>query len=426
MREPGARLATFGERHVEGSGHGRLVVLGPASVLVVPLRASVVLGRGPDVSVAVKDKLASRRHVCLEVVERALMVSDLGSRNGARLDGEPLPKATPTPVPEGALVGFGSHVVFVEPTTGPRWVDASEIREHVAVHGARTFVLRPHGGTNTDTETHQPVDDRAGEDRALRSLLDILVSVFSPHTRVTRDASGTFLLAIDDHDAPSLERAALALEGVGLELSEAARSPLHTDAVDTAPLALVKGTGPFDERRIAESDITVLIVGETGVGKDVLARVLHGMSRRATGRFVVVNCAAIAESLFESELFGHERGAFTGATVARQGYLESAAGGTLFLDEVGELPMTLQAKLLRVLEERAVVRVGSVIPRPVDVRFMAATLRDLPALVSSGRFREDLYYRLSGVTLRVPPLRDRRDELPGLSLIHISEPTRPY
>jgi DNA-binding NtrC family response regulator len=157
--------------------------------------------------------------------------------------------------------------------------------------------------------------------------------------------------------------------------------------------------------------ISVLLLGETGVGKDVLARWIHARSPRTKHAFVALNCAAFSESLLESELFGHEKGAFTGATHARQGLFEAADGGTLFLDEVGELPALMQAKLLRVIEERAVLRLGARSPRLVDVRFIAATNRDLAAEVRAGRFREDLFYRLDGLSLAIPPLRERPGEL---------------
>ena len=165
----------------------------------------------------------------------------------------------------------------------------------------------------------------------------------------------------------------------------------------------------------AKSPISVLIGGETGVGKDVLARFIHGASARSAGPFVALNCAALPENLLEAELFGSERGAFTGAAQARPGLFESAEGGTVFLDEVGELPLTTQSKLLRVVEERAVMRVGGRSMRKIDVKFLAATNRDLEAYSQQGKFREDLYYRLCGLALHVPPLRERQEEIEPLA-----------
>jgi two-component system NtrC family response regulator len=159
--------------------------------------------------------------------------------------------------------------------------------------------------------------------------------------------------------------------------------------------------------KVAPTDVTTLITGETGTGKELLARGLHDLSQRADQPFAAINCAALPENLLESELFGFEKGSFTGATQSKKGKIENANGGTLFLDEIGDMPMALQAKLLRFLQERVVDRVGSVKPIPVDVRVVCATHRDVRQLIDSGTFREDLYYRISEITLDVPALRDR-------------------
>jgi two-component system, NtrC family, response regulator AtoC len=166
--------------------------------------------------------------------------------------------------------------------------------------------------------------------------------------------------------------------------------------------------------RAAQSPLTILILGETGVGKEVLARAIHACSPRAKRAFMGINCATLTESLLEGELFGYERGAFTGAVQARPGLFEAADGGSVFLDEIGELPLGMQAKLLRVLEERAVMRLGSRSLRAVDLRFIAASNRDLAAEVAAGRFRQDLYFRLNAVHLTIPPLRERLEEIEPL------------
>ncbi|MCK6552715.1 sigma 54-interacting transcriptional regulator, partial [Myxococcota bacterium] len=167
--------------------------------------------------------------------------------------------------------------------------------------------------------------------------------------------------------------------------------------------------------RVAQGSISVLVLGETGVGKEIIAETIHQRSPRAERPFVKLNCAALSESLIESELFGYEKGAFTGAVRAKPGLLETANGGTVFLDEVGEMPLATQAKLLRVVEERKVLRVGGLEPRAIDVRIVSATNRDLEAEIDAGRFREDLYFRLNGIAVTVPPLRERVEEIPSLA-----------
>ncbi|QDV07148.1 DNA-binding transcriptional response regulator [Planctomycetes bacterium Poly30] len=166
--------------------------------------------------------------------------------------------------------------------------------------------------------------------------------------------------------------------------------------------------------RVAPTDATVLILGESGTGKELIARAIHTNSKRAKGNFVAVNCAALTEGLIESELFGHVKGAFTGAVADKEGRIAYANGGTLFLDEIGDMPLVTQAKMLRVLEAREVVQVGGNEPRKVDIRLVAATNRDLREMVKAGTFREDLFHRLQVVELNLPPLRDRAGDIPLL------------
>ena len=191
-------------------------------------------------------------------------------------------------------------------------------------------------------------------------------------------------------------------------LASAHAESLHV--VDPTPAAVSTFV-----RELAASALSILVLGETGVGKEVLAQTIHDLSNRR-GAFVRANCAAMAPSLVESELFGHERAAFTGASERRIGLLEAAQGGTFFLDEVGELPEAIQVKLLRAIEAREITRIGAVTPIALDVRFVAATNRDLAAEVEAGRFRRDLFYRLDGVTLVIPPLREHRERIGPLAL----------
>jgi len=186
--------------------------------------------------------------------------------------------------------------------------------------------------------------------------------------------------------------------------------------VRTSQLEGVIGASPQMQKacrmveKVAPSDVTTLLLGESGTGKELFARALHNLSPRKSGPFIAINCAAIPEALLESELFGHEKGAFTGASKLTRGKIEYADGGTFFLDEVGDLPQSLQAKMLRFLQERVIERVGGRSEIPVDVRVICATHQNLQALIEDGQFREDLYYRISEVTLRIPPLREREGD----------------
>jgi DNA-binding NtrC family response regulator len=192
-----------------------------------------------------------------------------------------------------------------------------------------------------------------------------------------------------------------------LELADGATSVLVADPVMKRLYALVG--------RVAASDLSAVVVGETGTGKEHVARALHNQSERASRPFVAVNCASISDNLAESELFGHEKGSFSGALATKAGFFEAADGGTLFLDEVGELPLAQQPKLLRALESKRIVRVGSARERPVDVRIVAATHCNLEELVAKGRFRQDLLFRLAGATIALPPLRDRPRDIAALA-----------
>jgi two-component system nitrogen regulation response regulator NtrX len=210
----------------------------------------------------------------------------------------------------------------------------------------------------------------------------------------------------------------------GLDLARA-RAENRALRAEMPPVQEIVGAGPAiaDVRaliaRVAPTPTRVLVTGESGTGKELVARAIHALSPRALRPMVTVNCAALPRELVESELFGHEKGAFTGAVSRREGRFELAHGSTLFLDEIGDLPLDAQAKLLRVLEDRVVQRLGGGTAREVDVRLIAATNRDLAREVADGRFREDLFFRLNVVPIRVPPLRERLDDLPAL-VVHFA------
>jgi two-component system NtrC family response regulator len=206
------------------------------------------------------------------------------------------------------------------------------------------------------------------------------------------------------------------LEEENRRLGEKAKSPL-AGIIATSPEMLETCR---HVEKIAAADITTLILGETGTGKELIARAIHALSDRSQKPFVAINCAAIPETLLESELFGHERGAFTGANQLKRGKIEVASGGTLFLDEIGDMPAPLQAKMLRFLQERVIERLGGHTPIAVDVRVVAATHRNLDEMIRQGEFREDLYYRLAEMSIHLPPLRERSGDAVALARVFVT------
>ncbi|MFO0559243.1 MAG: sigma 54-interacting transcriptional regulator [Polyangiales bacterium] len=231
---------------------------------------------------------------------------------------------------------------------------------------------------------------------------DARAAIAAPYERCPLEGTLSSVMA-------ELERADRDLVAKKRALDEAQRTPFADGTIIVASPAMRRVLELVE--RVARTDTTVLVTGESGVGKERVARLLHTQSNRAAGPFLAINCGAITETLLESELFGHKRGAFTGATADRAGLFEAAGGGTLLLDEVGELSSALQVKLLRVLQEREVRRVGENKARAVDVRVIAATHRDLRGMVAAGTFREDLFYRLRVIEVSVPPLRARREDV---------------
>jgi DNA-binding NtrC family response regulator len=267
--------------------------------------------------------------------------------------------------------------------------------------------------------------------RAGRS--DAAVLIMTADTTSSNAIRATQHGAFDYISKPINDDHLLVLIGRALEyrkLENEVRRLRHSSPQAAAIPGMVGHSLPMQEvykmiGRVANSDATVLLSGESGTGKELVANAIHEFSRRAGSPLVKVNCAAIPESLLEAELFGHERGAFTNALARRIGRFEQAQGGTLFLDEVAELPMSLQAKLLRAVQERTVERLGSNTAIPVDCRLIAATAQDLALAVAAGRFREDLYYRLNVVSIQLPPLRNRAEDIPLLVQRFLSRSERP-
>jgi two-component system, NtrC family, response regulator AtoC len=270
--------------------------------------------------------------------------------------------------------------------------DAAVSREHAVLRLGKELELEDLGGAN-GTFVRERSSGGGGETVNIRQLRRRKARIAVGDTMLFGTAS-VVVRHVATVPSVALPEPGVDSHGAGVVVQDAAMRELYAQA-----------------SRAARSSISVLLFGETGVGKEVLARAIHAHSPRSAGPFMGINCAALSESLLESELFGSEKGAFTGALQARAGLFEASDGGTVFLDEVGELPPATQAKLLRVLEERVVTRLGSTRPRPIDVRFVAATNRDIEAAGVSDGFRRDLFFRLNGISLTIPPLRERPAEV---------------
>jgi DNA-binding NtrC family response regulator len=407
----------------------------------LPERGTLTIGRAEDADVRVLDASASRLHARLHVDgASSLSVEDLGTRNGTFLREAPIPAGQRVPFQPGEAIRIGFTIIMIQ-----RKSLASPVRR---VRGHASFEERLEeicdGSEKTGATFAVARLKIAGGDVDGRAA-DVLGSVLRSGDLLAQYAPADYeLLLPDTTPARAREivaqaerrlaevgfssRAALAFfpaDGRTVDgLIERANSALLGLEVDADGEPIVRSEVMRKMYRLAgraaagqgsDGLISVLVLGESGVGKDVLARWIHAKSPRAEQPFVAVNCGAFTETLLNSELFGHERGAFTDAKAAKQGILEAAAGGTVFLDEIGDLPLHLQVRLLHAIQNRTITRVGDgARPRPIDVRFVAATNRDLPAMVSRGEFREDLYYRLNQITLTVPPLRERPDEVEPL------------
>jgi len=418
------------------TGGYQLLVMDPERFVThpLPISGTLTIGRGDQADVRLADPLASRSHARLHV-GATFELEDLDSSNKTRLRDAPLAAWQRTAVAPGEAFSIGSTMLMIQQRGGvlprPRrlwphgYFEARLEEECARAESSRDpfAVVRVHvQGSATPARVAELI-------RMALRLPDMLAE-YAPgeYEVLLADTEAPFASAIAQDIIAKLREAGLESrtgiaifprdgqspeELIGVACTRVRGGEDGSNAVVVEDALMERLYSLAD--RAAKGTINVLIVGETGVGKEVMAERIHKLSPRAGKPFLCLNCASLSESLLTSELFGHERGAFTGAVEAKPGLLETAPGGTVFLDEVGELPLGLQATLLRVLETRIVMRVGGVKPRPIDVRFVAATNCDLESGVAAGKFRRDLYFRLNGIMLQIPPLRARRVEIQPLA-----------
>ena len=422
-------------------GSVRMVVLGSGLPVThtLPPEGEVLVGRSENADLRIDEESISRKHAILRVSER-ITLEDLGSLNGTRVRDRQLSKGDIEEIVPGEAFELGKVMCIVQrrgatseakPRRGlrPHSYVESRLEEELERSAAGGTALIRISLARFHVEGHLPSgvleaaltktlgpSDVAGEygpgelevlfidvsRDVVESRCDRLVLALRAHAKKIATGIAVF---------PEDGRSATALFDAANEKVRGARVPKEEPQLAKGAMERLKKI----VERVAKSDISIVLHGETGVGKEVLARELHRSSDRAKHPFVGINCAALTESLLESELFGHEKGSFSGAVAVKPGLLEVAELGTVFLDEIAEMSPAIQAKLLRVIEERQVMRVGGLQPREIDVRFIAASHTDLEEAVENGRFRQDLYFRLNGITLEIPALRERVEEIEGLA-----------
>ena len=419
------------------SGPLWLMVLGTDQLATHPLPAQgeLVIGRSPSCDIPIQDKSISRQHAIIRVGE-TITIEDLASANGTRVGGTTIAPHRPITIKQSEIVELGEVSVLIQ-----RRPLAMTLRR-LWSHGYFEGRLEDECARASEGTTFAVVFVHCDADVPAEHVQQTLANVLQPIDVAGEYGAGEYeVLLVDATPEQAEARAAALLARLERETAKKnaragiacfprdGRTPdtlLAHAAAKARPTPIVTPGGFVVEDpamiqlrkvidRVASGTLSVLLLGETGVGKEVLAELVHRRSPRATKPFLRLNCAAVTESLLESELFGHEKGSFTGAAATKPGLLETAQGGTVFLDEIGEISPSIQVKLLRVLEERKVMRVGGLKASPIDVRFVAATNRDLEAEIERGRFRQDLYYRLAGITLVIPPLRERVSEIAALA-----------
>ena len=420
---------------------------GDDSSWVVPIQdaAEVMFGRGPDCTVVIDHEAVSRRHASVRRRADAVSIEDCGSRNGTTVNGMPITGSRR--LTAGDVIGVGPATAIVATSSATRrnrqiaTIGELEDRLEAEVDRAIRYhrplgvvMLRLEGATDLVMSHVEKLSSHLRRMDLIAEYGSDEIALVLPEA----DPAAVFVVAqrCASPDPGLLARVGSAtfpedgsnsgqLIGCARERLRGARANapiakntdsmpiLGTDVVVIDPL--MKQVFKL-AKRAATAAISVLVVGETGTGKEVVSETIHRLSPRAAGPYVKLNCAALSETLVESELFGHDKGAFTGAIATKAGFFETANGGTLFLDEIGELPLGTQAKLLRVLEQRKLTHVGGTKEIPIDVRLICATNRDLEAEVHRGRFREDLYFRIAAFVIPVPPLRDRKTEILPLAV----------
>ncbi len=440
LRPPGA---------AESSQKGLfLMIVGPEGFTAIdlPPKGVMQIGRGVQADIRINDSLASREHCCLHVDGGTVEIEDLESANGTLLRNHALKPRVRVALDLGDAVSIGATVLMLR--------SGGHLPRPVRVLPHGYFLARldeecessardrsPFALVRLDVEGDVSTSRCAGLLPAILRPSDI-IGAYGPQQyelllpRTTLEIAKTLVADV----GASLQTAGIAfrtgtahhpIDGrSAAELLERACQGVRPGTIQPAPTSdIILVDSAMRElhalaKDVAKSSINVLIAGETGTGKEILAETVHRASPRAKGNFLSLNCAALSESLVDAELFGYEKGAFTGATQAKPGLLETAPGGTVFLDEIGELSLPLQAKLLRVIETRTLIRVGGVAKRMVDVRFVSATNRNLAQAIENGGFRSDLYFRLNGLTLAIPPLRDRPVEIEPFGRRFASEMAR--
>jgi DNA-binding NtrC family response regulator len=414
------------------AGQLHLVVLAEEAVSSHPMpsRGRVTIGRGETNDVRIDHALISREHAVIDV-DNNITLTDLGSRNGTKVRGEKLETNEPKALVPGQVIEIGSVMLIIQEAS------AGSKRRRLQTHGYFEARLEEH----CERAAHRAfavLRLRVDSSVETARVEGAVASLLAPADVAAAFAPLEFEVLLVDADEARAETMAQKLEerigaveiGVAVHprdgktpdaLLERAGEALRArdeETSDQEPIVVLEPAMRDLYRigeRVAQGAISVLLLGETGAGKEVFAEAIHRSSPRKHRSFVRINCAALAETLLESELFGHEKGAFTGAVRAKPGLLETADGGTVMLDELGEMPGQTQAKMLRVLEQKQVLRVGGLEPKDIDVRFISATNRDLEQEVMRGNFRRDLYFRLNGVTLVIPPLRSRQTEIAPLA-----------